>query len=262
MIENILHTLHIEDIESSEHPSDFITDEKYNILILRLPEFKNSNITTVSYAFLVHNDICYIYNRETKGFDKLGSLSKMSTFLDDKIDELIKRVKNYHYSAEQLEEELYDETFDDSFMHKWLNCKKSTSLIYRLMFHAIVSFELFLSYHKRQKSLNFEELAYNDLLEHMKRIRELSHEIMDSLDNLYNFYRAKVDEKMNKNVYYLTILSGLFLPLTLITGFFGMNTGGLPWADDTSGTIKAVILSIILELILFLPFYFLNKRKK
>ena len=95
----------------------------------------------------------------------------------------------------------------------------------------------------------------------MERIRDMAQDAMDRLDHLYDFYRAKVDEKMNRNVYYLTLLSGLFLPLTLITGFFGMNTGGLLWTADPQGTWKVIGISIVLELLFFLPFYFLNRKK-
>jgi len=31
------------------------------------------------------------------------------------------------------------------------------------------------------------------------------------------------------------------MPLTLVTGFFGMNTGGLMWTDDPSGTYKVTL---------------------
>ena len=261
MLTELLHTFHLEDIQSSEHPSDFIVKDPYNILILRLPEFKDNRIETLSYAFVVYEQKCYLYNREEEKLEEVGSLTQMSDFIDEKIELLIKKIKWYHYEVENLEEELYDETFDSNFMQKWLTYKKNTSLIFRLMFHAILSFELFISHHKRHNKSSFEELAYADLLEHMERIRDMAQDAMDRLDHLYDFYRAKVDEKMNRNVYYLTLLSGLFLPLTLMTGFFGMNTGGLLWVDDPNGTSKVVILSIILELLFFLPFYFLNRKK-
>ena len=67
---------------------------------------------------------------------------------------------------------------------------------------------------------------------------------------------------MNKNIYYLTLLSGVFLPLTLVSGFFGMNTGGLPFTEDADGTLKVVIISLILEVVVFLPFIFLNFKQK
>ena len=70
--------------------------------------------------------------------------------------------------------------------------------------------------------------------------------------NLYEFYKTKQDEKMNHIMFILTIVSAIFLPLTLVTGFFGMNTGGLPFVNDSNGTIKVVMLSLLLEI----PFIF------
>ena len=53
---------------------------------------------------------------------------------------------------------------------------------------------------------------------------------------------------MNKVMFVLTILSAIFMPLTLVTGFFGMNTGGLPFVGDAFGTWKVEGLSIIFEI--------------
>jgi magnesium transporter len=144
-------------------------------------------------------------------------------------------------------------------MSKWLTFKKELSLIYRLIFDATLSFELFITYHKKYST--FEELAYADVYEHIERIRDLSKVSLDKLDHLYDFYRAKVDEKMNHNVYYLTLLSGIFMPLTLISGFFGMNTGGLPFLNDSNGTLKVVLVAVVVELLIFIPFLFQNMHK-
>ncbi len=56
-----------------------------------------------------------------------------------------------------------------------------------------------------------------------------------------------MDEKMNRIIFVLTIISAIFLPLTLITGFFGMNTSDLPFTHGTYGTLKATILALIFE---------------
>jgi zinc transporter len=46
-------------------------------------------------------------------------------------------------------------------------------------------------------------------------------------------------QQTNQNLYFLSILSALLMPATLVTGIFGMNTGGLPWAGDRLGTVLA-----------------------
>ncbi|MGI4878729.1 MAG: CorA family divalent cation transporter [Janthinobacterium lividum] len=50
--------------------------------------------------------------------------------------------------------------------------------------------------------------------------------------------------RTGQNLYLLSILSALLLPATLVTGIFGMNTGGLPWASVPHGTLLAVGLVV------------------
>ena len=46
---------------------------------------------------------------------------------------------------------------------------------------------------------------------------------------------GRLGEATNRNLYILSIVTTVFLPITLITGLFGMNVGGLPWLQDTFG---------------------------
>ena len=48
--------------------------------------------------------------------------------------------------------------------------------------------------------------------------------------------------RTNTNLYVLSIMSALMLPATLVTGIFGMNTGGLPLEHDAFGTVGAGLL--------------------
>lgn len=50
-------------------------------------------------------------------------------------------------------------------------------------------------------------------------------------------------QRTNQNLYMLSIVTALMLPATLVTGIFGMNTGGLPFADGPYGTLHAGILA-------------------
>ena len=248
----------IEDIEGDEHPSDFIKRDGFNVLILRLPEV-DLEVTIKSYAYIIEGDRVSIYNREKKSLEDFGSLDDLLDALNSKIEKLISDVKRYHILIDNLEESIYTDNLSNTFMQEWLSYKKDVSLINRLMFHASVTVEQLVLSLKKESSVNIH--ALEDIKEETKRVYDLSKSALEKLDNLYSFYSAKVDEKMNKNVYYLTLLSGIFLPLTLLTGFFGMNTGGLPLANDPMGTWKVVAISLVLEVIFFLPFILQNFKK-
>ncbi|WP_416463131.1 CorA family divalent cation transporter [Sphingomonas sp. VDB2] len=50
-------------------------------------------------------------------------------------------------------------------------------------------------------------------------------------------------QRTNQNLYMLSIVTALMLPATLVTGLFGMNTGGMPLADGPHGTLVATLIA-------------------
>jgi len=50
-------------------------------------------------------------------------------------------------------------------------------------------------------------------------------------------------QQTNKNLYFLSILTALFMPATLVTGIFGMNTSGLLWTGGRHGSLLATGLA-------------------
>ena len=130
-----------QDIENPDHPSDFSAQGDVSVLILRLPEVKEHYVDIVSYAFVTQKDRCYIFDRKKHDLVELGSLVELDAFLDKKTQELVKAIKRYHAYIEELEDSLYDGHLSEEFMQKWLTYKKEVSLIRRLMFHALLSFD-------------------------------------------------------------------------------------------------------------------------
>ncbi|XP_038684672.1 uncharacterized protein LOC119984676 [Tripterygium wilfordii] len=68
-------------------------------------------------------------------------------------------------------------------------------------------------------------------------------------------------EQINKKLYYLSFLSLIFLPLSIITGVFGMNVGGVPWTGQDNTELKdgfrnVMYLCAAMLLLLLLGFTF------
>jgi len=62
-------------------------------------------------------------------------------------------------------------------------------------------------------------------IEDLDAVRERTQIIKDELVNL-------LSDKLNKNLYILSIISAIFLPLGFLTGLLGINVGGIPGAED------------------------------
>lgn len=51
-------------------------------------------------------------------------------------------------------------------------------------------------------------------------------------------------EETNRHLHFLSVVTALFLPATLVTGVFGMNVKGLPLLEPSGGFIWAVALMV------------------
>jgi len=233
----------IDDIKNREHPSDFEPTDNYSVLILRLPYIKDDRVEIVSYAFVIADKI-YRYSRSRGEFVELGGFDELHDYLDLRVDRILAKISRLHVQINKMEDRLYDEQIDGDFAKEWLAIKKDLSLIERLMAHSIIAFGRFVKHYRPQ----LDELAYRDLDEHLHRAHSFAKSGLEKLDNLFSFYKIRVDERSNRIMFILTIISAIFLPLTLVTGFFGMNTGGLPLTEDPHGTLKVSLWVALFEL--------------
>jgi zinc transporter len=90
-----------------------------------------------------------------------------------------------------------------------------------------------------------------------QRLDALDHEVMETRDRarlLQEEITALAAEETNRHLYVLSILTTLVLPPTLVTGVFGMNIKGLPFADIEEGFlwVSAVMVASALAVFLLL----------
>ena len=53
---------------------------------------------------------------------------------------------------------------------------------------------------------------------------------------------ALESEQMNRTMYWLTVIAGLFLPISFVTGLLGINVGGVPASNSPYGFLSVSIL--------------------
>lgn len=55
-----------------------------------------------------------------------------------------------------------------------------------------------------------------------------------------------LSERMNRTMYFLTLMAAIFMPPTLLTGLLGINVGGMPGADDPFAFWAVGLLLVVL----------------
>ena len=90
--------------------------------------------------------------------------------------------------------------------------------------------------------------TYGDVLTRMaRRLQPIERDIAAGQGQL-RLLREELDlqagQQTNENVYLLSVITALIMPATLVTGFFGMNTGGMPFEKGSGGTFLATFVAI------------------
>ena len=77
------------------------------------------------------------------------------------------------------------------------------------------------------------------------RLREESQLLRESCAQLQSLFQAEIDTRQNRIMQILTIVTTIFLPLTLLVGWYGMNFVGMPELTWKYGYTVVVIVSIV-----------------
>lgn len=91
------------------------------------------------------------------------------------------------------------------------------------------------------------ERYYRDLYDHLIRISDLVDSYRDLLTGAMDVYLSTVSNRLNEVMRQLTIVSTVFMPLTWIVGFFGMNFGWM--VRHITGSLPFVLLAVATEVV-------------
>lgn len=84
-------------------------------------------------------------------------------------------------------------------------------------------------------------------VEDLDTIRERAQIIKDELS-------TSLSDKLNKNLYMLSVIAAIFLPLGFLTGLLGINVGGIPGTDNDQafGIFSGFLIAVVVfQIILF-----------
>jgi Mg2+ and Co2+ transporter CorA len=106
------------------------------------------------------------------------------------------------------------------------------------------------------KDLELVRVRSRDVLEHIERIVHHVTRLEQSAETAVQMHFNIQSNHNNDVMKTLTALTAIFLPLNLITGFFGMNFENFPFLRNKDGLFLTEIFMGILFLILGIYFWF------
>ena len=89
-----------------------------------------------------------------------------------------------------------------------------------------------------------EQLLFRMFEERVIRLREESQLLRESCMQVQGLFQAEIDIRQNRIMQILTIVTTIFLPLSLLAGWYGMNFSGMPELHWKYGYPAIIALSI------------------
>ena len=233
-----------------------------------IPDRKNPSGDDLKFAFVLdEKGIIFIDDNDTalniiKGVQrtKKWKLPSLERFLYDFLDQIVKDdlrlMENYENELDSMEQSIIDG--DENLPSGRLNDIRSDIRYLRINYEQLM--DLAAAFEENENGFfKVENLRYFRLfINRAERLHEESMSLRDYTMQLRDLYKAHLDLKQNRIMTVLTVVTTIFMPLTLIVGWYGMNFRYMPELESRWGYPITIAVSIIIVVVSLLFF----KKKK
>lgn len=263
-----LHPLHVDDILSPIQRSKIDCEENYIFFVLHFPSLNPENgriesrevdlvltkqevvaIVEQPFVLLEHTieDITEARTR-AKLFHK-GAGLVLYTIVDRMVDTIFPLVEKLETIVEEMDQNI--------FVHKPQTIVEEISILRR----NIIFFQTFIKPEMNQFALLEESkhsffdremrVYFGSLGNHLKKIWDRLEDVKELTDNLSMTFESYFSFKTNETIKVLTIFSVVLMPLTLLSGIYGMNLQFLPLSEHPSAIlfIGLIMLWIVVAML-------------
>ena len=283
ILENIaeyyqIHPLTIEDIANVDHAPKYEDNPGYGFLIVKMLHLQEDIIVAEQLNIIITKK-CVITIQEAPGdifapirsrlLNNQGRIRKMDTdylvfsLLDAIIDNYILIVETLGETIEGFEDEIF-RYHDDHVIRFVRKLKRDITDIRRFTRPVIGIIEQILKSEQRSIQENCYPF-YQDLRDQIRLVRDAVDGYREMLSDQLGLYTALQGNRMNEIMKVLAIISTVFIPLTFISGVYGMNFRNMPELEFPWGypIVLAGMLILAVGMGIFFKFKgWIGKRKR
>ncbi len=271
------HHLDLEDIQSESQTPKIDVYKNYLFLVLHFPQWKNNNKKIITHEvdiFVGDNYLITVQhgkNKEIKNFFykcmnnrklKNNWMSKNSGFLLYKLLEALFAqsrpiLNNIGRQIAGIENEIFAGAQD-------IHIIKLLAIHRRNILHLrrIIDPQKYLiaNLSNIRKSFLDESLMlyFDNVRDFLDKMWSIIETYRDSIDGLHLTVESLINQRTNKVIGMLTVISVALMPLTLLSGIYGMNIANLPYAHQPQ---YVWLIFIILSILILVIIYIMKKRR-
>lgn len=188
---------------------------------------------------------------------KFPSLERfLYDFLDQIVIDDLRLMENYENELDAMEQAIMNG--DEDLPTARLNKIRSDIRYLRIHYEQLMD----LAQEFEENENNFfkpENLRYfSTFINRATRLHDTASSLRDYTMQLRDLYKAQLDVKQNRIMTVLTVVTTIFMPLTLIVGWYGMNFRYMPELEWSWSYPLVIVLSIVIVIASLLFF----KKKK
>lgn len=231
---------------------------------MSVPDKKLPRIKRATFGFiLTKNALVFVDNSNIveKIFEKLldiGILDKLNAsqilfdFFEYTISQSVSVLHEYNQHIELLEDIVANEKFND---------KKDNTSIEQEFLVTKRKLSIFKSYYQQMIDMgsHFEECADMDFLKdncnrfsffirRIDRYYDMATDLKEYVNQVNDMYESKINTRQNSIMKTLTVITSIFMPLTLIVGWYGMNFVAMPELNWNLGYIVVIAVCVIITI--------------
>lgn len=258
-IENKVLDFHKSLIKNRESHSIFIKTDDYFIWNIRFTYQTESGLTYKAVSYVKDNS--GLQQLQDDQYVKVDHLSDMLRSISDAVILQVHLLEHYQDSIDSLEDELFELKKLRSTPAEIFKFRKNLLKMKKVQMRAVFVLEEFNK--SESKLIGDDDEQVEHLIAELGVSARSTTSLLERLDTMFNYHSTIKNDSMNNNLYVLSLLSGIFLPLNLIVGFFGMNTNGMFLSNNQKGTLVVVniLLALFILLVIGLPtLHFLDKK--
>ena len=248
-----------------------INDYKdYHFLVIVTSDSHTNNAFSYNniYVFMSSDYIITIHYGENKSVKKImndinngldivsyGSDFILYNILDEAIDQLFVITDTVEEKINILEEESMNNPVQNT-LNNIMRVKKSVIKLRRV----VSPLREVLNTLLRHDDIITEKhrIYFSDIYDHVLRIYDLIESDHEMVTSCLELYSSQLSNSMNKVMKVLTIITTIMMPLTIITGIYGMNFKYMP---ELNGKYSYFIIIFIMAFSSLCQILYFNKKK-
>lgn len=223
-----------------------------------------NNDAYISFDFLMEKDKLFIFTDSdiiktlldemiNLRFKKITDINSVLYYLFEAlIDSDLEKISLIQDQLSCLEDKIYN-NLQGEFSRRLTEFRGKTLNLshYYLQFNALISILCENSsglFNKKQAAL------FSSLSNRLSLLKDESEQLWDFTSQVREIYQEQLDLRQNKIMKLLTVLTALFFPLSLVTGWYGMNFKYMPELNYKYSYPALIIVSIVVVTILCIWF--------